>query len=64
MAIIRDARDYDVRVVNSLARRGELDREAYAAHLAALPDEADEGVETETRFATPYNDRAENAEEE
>ena len=65
MAKIRDARDFDVRVVKALARRGELDSDAYQKHLASLPDEADEGEETSTRFATPYSDRlsSETAEE-
>ena len=57
MAIKKQARDWDVRVVQALSRRGELDHTAYNSHLSDLPDEAEEGAETETRFATPYADR-------
>ena len=55
----REIRDWDVRVVKALARRGELDRDAYGTWLSNLPDEAEELEETETRFATPYADRLE-----
>ncbi|TNE90965.1 MAG: hypothetical protein EP330_06775 [Deltaproteobacteria bacterium] len=57
MAIKKQARDWDVRVVKALSRRGELDNAAYKAHLESLPDEASEAVDTETRFSTPYADR-------
>lgn len=57
MAIKKQARDWDVRVVKALSRRGQLDGAAYRTHLDSLPDEADEAVATETRFATPYADR-------
>jgi hypothetical protein len=58
MAIKKLARGWDVRVVKALSRRGQLDAAAYNAHLEALPDEAAEGEQTETQFATPYADRA------
>lgn len=52
-----DENVFDVRVLEHRLRRGEITREEYDKHLAKLPDDADEGAETETRFGTPYWDR-------
>lgn len=49
--------EYDVRVVEHKLRRRELNQDQVKAILEALPDSADEAVETETRFTAPYHDR-------
>ena len=42
---------YDVRVVEHLLRAGSITPEEIDTHLESLPDEADEGEPTVTRFA-------------
>ena len=59
--------DFDVRVVEFNIRRGTVKREEYQKLLDKLPDETEEGEETETRFADPFDQRhykAEDAESE
>jgi len=45
---------FDVRTQKHRLRRGELSHDELAAFLADLPDEAEEAVETETRFVAAY----------
>lgn len=45
---------FDIRTLEHQIRRGVLSREEVAAYLSNLPDDAEEGVETETRFAATY----------
>lgn len=52
---------FDVRVVEHQARKHQLDRDAYNAWLAALPDEAEHAVESSVRFSTPYADKVRRA---
>jgi|GEM_PF-7129037 len=40
----------DVRLVERHRLQGTFDTKAYEAYLAALPDDAEEAEETETRF--------------
>lgn len=54
---------FDVRTLRQLVRLGDITEKEYEAHLDALPDEAEEGVETETRFTDNFARKsAENAE--
>jgi hypothetical protein len=53
----REDMRFDVRTQKYRLRRGEISREELSAHLESLPDEAEEGVETETKFTTPWLDR-------
>ena len=48
----------DVRVLEFHLRRGTLTREEYDKVLSGLPDEADEAVETQVRFAANFEARA------
>jgi hypothetical protein len=41
---------FDVRVVKRNLREGSTNQSEYEAYLSTLPDEAEEGVETETRM--------------
>ena len=40
----------DVRLIDRKRLQGNFDTNAYDAYLAALPDDAEEAEETETRF--------------
>ncbi len=54
---------FDTRTLRQLVRLGDITEKEYQAHLAALPDEAEEGVLTETRFTDNFARKtAENAE--
>lgn len=48
---------FDVRVVSNNIRRELLSHKDYAAHLASLPDEADEARDSEVLFTSPSGDR-------
>lgn len=52
MAETEDTLLYDVRVTKYHLRRGKLTSEQLAAHLASLPDDAEHGEPTVTRFAS------------
>jgi hypothetical protein len=52
---------FDVRVVEHQVRKNQLDRAAYDAWIAALPDEAEHAVESSVRFSTPYADKVRRA---
>ena len=52
---------YDVRTLAYRKRRGELSKEEVEKYLADLPDDAEHGEPTETRFAANWAARAENA---
>lgn len=54
---INDDMHFDVRVVPHKIRRNELAQSELEAHLAELPDEADEAVPSEIVFTTPFADR-------
>jgi len=43
---------FDTRVIHHHLRRGSLTPEQLAEHLAALPDDAEHGEPTVTRFTT------------
>ena len=43
---------FDVRTLEQKIRRGVLTREETEKWLASLPDEAAEGIETDTRFVS------------
>ena len=49
---------FDNRTIHHKIRRGELTRSQYNEYLASLPDDAEEGVETETRFAPTFANRS------
>ena len=48
---------YDVRVVEHHIRRGDASESNYSAHLDALVDDAADGEETRTHFASPFANR-------
>lgn len=48
----------DIRVIEHLLRHGDLYQSELQEHLDNLEDDAEEGVETETRFSSPWADRA------
>ena len=50
----------DIRVIEHLLRHGDLYESQLQKHLDTLEDDAEEGVETETRFSSPWADRARN----
>jgi hypothetical protein len=52
-----DPREFDVRVVKYHLRHRNITEADHAAHHAALPDEADECVKTETRFSNSFERR-------
>ncbi len=52
-----DERLTDNRVVQYHIRRGTLTEAQWQAHLDALPDDAEEAEETETRFSPSYAQR-------
>jgi hypothetical protein len=54
----KDDFQFDVRILAHRLRRGQLTQAEIDAHKASLPDEADEAVESQIRFTTPYADRA------
>lgn len=45
---------FDSRTIEHLIRRGQVSREDWAKHLADLPDDADEGAQTQVRFTDSY----------
>lgn len=47
----------DNRVIQYHIRRGAVTETEWQAHLDSLPDEAEEGAETETRFAASFETR-------
>ncbi len=47
----------DTRVLPHAVRRGSVSFDEVKAHLAGLPDESEEVVESAVRFSTPYADR-------
>ena len=47
----------DSRVVQHHIRRGAMTQAEWQTHLDSLPDEADEALETETRFSPSYEQR-------
>ncbi|MFK7929076.1 MAG: hypothetical protein AB8H79_12860 [Myxococcota bacterium] len=48
-------KEYDVRVVDFHLRRRSVSREDFNKYLEALPDDAEEGQETVTRFEPSFN---------
>ena len=48
---------YDVRVIESRIRRGQVTAEQYRAHLAALPDEAEHSEPVRLSFVSTFSDR-------
>jgi len=52
-----DLKLFDVRVIEHHLRRGTITQEQYQAFLDDLPDEVDEGDETETRFSPTWAER-------
>lgn len=55
---------YDSRVIQHALRRQSLTHEEVRAHMASLPDDADEAEECEVTFSTPFADRQATREEE
>ncbi|MCB9680286.1 MAG: hypothetical protein H6733_02340 [Alphaproteobacteria bacterium] len=53
-----DDMKFDVRVLPHSVRRNKITHEQIDAHLASLPDEADEALECAVKFTTPFADRA------
>lgn len=51
----REDMRFDTRTQKHRLRRGEISHEDLDGFLAALPDEADEAVETETRFESLFS---------
>lgn len=54
MAAPHDEKKFDVRVLEQRLRRGVITREQYEKYLASLPDDAENAVETTTRFADGF----------
>jgi len=54
---------FDVRTQNFRLLRKEIGRDELEAFLASLPDDAEEAVETETRFVASSRSRGAEAEE-
>ncbi|MBW1877905.1 MAG: hypothetical protein JRI25_00730 [Deltaproteobacteria bacterium] len=48
---------FDTRVLHHRLRREVVSAEDYQKYLDALPDSADEAVDTVTQFSTPFQDR-------
>ena len=48
---------FDSRVLEFALRRKEITHQDIQTHLEALPDEAEEAVDMEVVFATPFADR-------
>ena len=48
---------FDTRTLKHRLRRKEISPEELDQHLEALPDEAEELVEVEVRFSSPYEER-------
>jgi len=59
----RKPEDYDVRVQRYNLRCGRISRDQVASFLENLPDDSEHAVETETHWATPYEDRMANVTE-
>ena len=55
--MIRQDMRYDTRTQKHRLRRGEVTLTELGEHLDALPDEAEECVETNVRYTSPYEDR-------
>lgn len=55
--MIKPSTLFDVRFVEHNIRRGLITRKQYQQHLDSLQDNAEEGTQCETVFATPYADR-------
>lgn len=55
-------KDFDVRLVKHHIRRNVLDPKDLEKHLAALPDDAEHGEETTTRFESNRSEEAEELE--
>jgi len=53
----KDDIQFDVRTQAHVLRRGSITQAEIDAHVASLPDDADEAVESHVRFTTPYADR-------
>ena len=51
---------FDSRTVHHKLRRGEITQAQYNEYLSSLPDDSEEGVETETRFTASFASRASN----
>jgi len=54
---INDDFRFDVRVMPHALRRGKLAQADVDAHIAALPDDAEEAEPCEVVFTTPFADR-------
>ncbi len=50
-------RIYDIRALKQRLRTGQITWDQYQAHLSDLPDEADEGQETDVRFIASWSAR-------
>ena len=48
---------FDVRTIQHRIRRHELSQEEVQAHLDTLPDEAEEGEETQVEFTRNFEER-------
>ncbi len=55
--MIREDMRFDVRTLMHRLRRKEITPEQLQAHLEELPDEAEEGVKTESEFTRSYEER-------
>jgi hypothetical protein len=51
----------DTRVMPHALRRGSITHDEVKQHMADLPDEADEAVECETKFDTPFARRVQSS---
>ncbi len=51
--------NFDVRLVRHQIRRGVVSQDDVDKHLNALPDDAEKGEETETRFVGHVENRTE-----
>ena len=55
---------FDVRLLRARFDAGVITREQYDSFLKSLPDDAEESEPTETRFASLWQERHEESEEE
>lgn len=55
--IKNDDAQFDVRIIEHAVRRGQMTWKEVDAHLADLPDEADEAAEVETTFQATFAKR-------
>jgi hypothetical protein len=61
MSTRKDEREYDVRLIRHRISAGTLSREDYAKWIDALPDDAAECEDTDTRFVSSATEAADQA---